>query len=59
MWTCIICRFATVLDDAVVATERGTCVCLRCFNRETDGARPMPKALRRQLTAVLATPEPA
>jgi hypothetical protein len=59
MWTCIICRFATELDDAVVTTERGTCVCLRCFNRETGGDRPMPKALRREIAAVLATPNPA
>jgi hypothetical protein len=59
MWTCIICRFATELDDVVVATGHGACVCLRCFDRETDGAKPMPKALRRQLTALLAQPEVA
>ena len=59
MWTCTICRFATELDDVVVVIGQGTCLCLRCFDRETDGGRPMPKALRRQLTAVLAEPEPA
>jgi hypothetical protein len=32
-------------------------VCLRCFSRETDGGRPMPKRLRRELIAALAAIE--
>ena len=56
MFTCCICRFPTELDDVVVASAAGTggCVCLQCFNRETDSARAMPKALRRELSAALA-----
>ncbi len=54
MFLCQLCRFETYLDD--VALRRGTdgCICLGCFSRETDSARPMPKALRRDLTAALA-----
>ena len=37
----------------------GRCVCLRCFDRETGSARPMPKALRRALVAALAAIEVA
>ena len=59
MWTCTICRFATELDDAVVTTTHGSCICLRCFDRETNQSKPMPKALRRQLIAALAEPEVA
>ena len=54
-----ICRFETELDDVVVAGAGGGCICLRCFGRETGNTRPMPKALRRKLSAALAAPEPA
>ena len=59
MWTCIICRFGTELDDVVVPTAAGQCICLRCYGRETGSAHPMPKALRRELTMVLAAAEAA
>ncbi len=54
MWTCRICRFETELDDVALAFADGSCACLRCYARETGTARPMPKALRRQLQAALA-----
>jgi hypothetical protein len=54
MWTCTICHFETVLDDVVVSTASGQCICLRCFGRETDSARPMSKELRREIIAALA-----
>ncbi len=54
MATCVICHFATPLDDVALACGSGRCVCLRCFVRETGGAPPMPKALQRILTATLA-----
>ena len=57
MSLCIICRFETELDDVVVAAVTGGCICLRCFGRETGSARPMPKALRQQLSALLAEAE--
>ena len=57
MWTCRICRFETVLDDVIVATPRGTCICLRCFLRETGSARPISPALRRDLQTTLAALE--
>ena len=54
MQRCRICRFETELDDVVLATAHGSCVCLRCYGRATDSARPMPPALRRDVTAALA-----
>lgn len=59
MWTCWICRFGTELDDVVVSTAHGTCICLRCYGRETGSTRPMPAALRRDVSAALATLEAA
>ncbi len=59
MATCVICRFETELDDVVLGGRTGRCVCLRCFDRETGSARPMPKALRRALVAALAEIEVA
>lgn len=51
---CTICHFETELDDAAAGVAgSGRCICLRCYGRETGGARPMPRALRRVLVAVL------
>lgn len=52
MFTCIICQFDCELDDVVVLSPLGTCICLRCFNRETGSTKPMPKGLRTQIAAV-------
>ncbi len=57
MATCTICRYETELDDVVLGGHTGRCICLRCFGRETDSARPMPKGLRRALRAALAAIE--
>ena len=54
MKTCIICRFATELDDVAVAGAAGHCICLRCFARETGTTRPMRKSLQRDIVAALA-----
>ena len=59
MWTCSICRFATELDDVVARMAGNRCICLRCFDRETNQSKPMPKALRRALSAALTTTEHA
>ena len=59
MFGCVICRSNVELDDAVVPTGAGRCMCLRCFTRETDTIRPMPRALRRELIAALAEIEVA
>jgi hypothetical protein len=59
MTTCFICSFATELDDVAVGMTTGRCVCLRCFARETGTTRPMPAALRRAVTALLAAQEMA
>ena len=59
MLTCTICHFETELDDIVVASPRGRCICLRCFDRETGATRAMPKALRREIVATLEMIETA
>jgi hypothetical protein len=59
MRTCIICRFDTELDDIVTEGTNWRCICLRCFVRETDNQRPMPKSLRRELIVALSQIEAA
>ncbi len=54
MYTCVICRFETELDDVIAPVASGRCVCLRCYARETETALPMPKALRQDVSATLA-----
>lgn len=55
MLRCILCNFGTEVDDAVVSSSGGRCICLRCFTRETNTQKPMAHALRRDLQAALAT----
>ena len=55
MFLCRLCAFLTELDDAVVVTATGRCICLRCFLRETGGSMPMDPRLYRELTALLTT----
>jgi hypothetical protein len=50
---CIICRFPAELDDAVVPTSAGRCICLRCYSRETGSAKVLNRRFRDQLNAVL------
>jgi hypothetical protein len=59
MRTCTICHFETELDDVVVTLTGDRCVCLRCFGRETGNVVPMPKGLRREIIAALATADVA
>ena len=52
--TCTVCHVETELDDVAIVCATGGCVCLRCSGHETGVARPMSKALRRQLSTALA-----
>ena len=54
MFTCRICLFDTELDDVAIALQGDRCICLRCYGRETDTAKPMAKVLRRQVISALA-----
>jgi predicted CXXCH cytochrome family protein len=54
MLDCTLCHFEAPLDDAVVVRSDGTCLCLRCYHRETGTEKRMPKGLRRDLIAMLA-----
>lgn len=57
MLRCILCAFETELDDAVVASVNGRCICLRCFTKEINDQKRMTKALHRELIATLSTIE--
>lgn len=59
MVTCRICHFATELDDVVLQGAGAGSICLRCYARETGTARPMPRALRREVSIALLATEPA
>ena len=59
MFRCQICHFDTDLDDVVLRFSSGACLCLRCYDRETAAARPMPKALQREVIATLALADAA
>lgn len=54
MFTCIVCKFPVELDDAVVPTAEGRCICVRCFSRQLGDERRLSPALRRELEALLA-----
>jgi len=54
MYQCQLCRFDTHLDDVALRRGAAACVCLACYGRATGAARPMPKALRRDVIAALA-----
>jgi hypothetical protein len=54
MFTCHICHFETELDDVAIALQGERCICLRCYGRATDTAKPMAKDLRHQVIATLA-----
>lgn len=54
---CIICRFPAELDDAIVPTSAGRCICLRCFGRETGSAKTIDRTFREELIAVLDAEE--
>jgi hypothetical protein len=54
MYRCLICHFTVVLDDAIAVTRRGACICVRCFARETESERPLPRALRQEVERALA-----
>jgi hypothetical protein len=59
MFLCTLCHFECPLDDVVVASAEGRCICLRCYARETDTTKFMPKPLRRDLMVALAALEAA
>jgi hypothetical protein len=58
MPTCIICRRETILDDVALARDERVCVCLRCQERQTGAALPLPKALRKAVTSAMGDGKP-
>ena len=44
MFTCRLCHFAVEFDDVEIAgTVDGTCICLRCYRRETQTEKRMTR----------------
>lgn len=54
VYTCILCRFAVLLDDTLVTTARGGCICLRCYLRNVEDQKAVPEDLYREVSAVAA-----
>lgn len=57
MLRCILCGFDVELDDTVVVSASHRCICLLCFNTETNSHKRMGRTLQRELTATLSTIE--
>jgi hypothetical protein len=54
VYTCILCRFAVLLDDTLVTTAKGGCICLRCYLRNVEDQKAVPEDLYRAVSAVAA-----
>ena len=54
MFTCSLCRAIVPLDDTLVASTKGTCICLRCYLRNVEDGRRLPRDLGRQIAEVAA-----
>ena len=50
MFICLVCRHPTPVDDTIVRSEAGYCICLRCVERQGSGLVRVPDDL---LTAVV------
>jgi hypothetical protein len=55
VFTCSLCRDVVPLDDTLVATAKGTCICLRCYLRTVEDGRRLPSDLGRQVAEAAAT----
>jgi hypothetical protein len=54
MFTCRLCRFVVPLDDTLITTAKGGCICLSCYLRTVEDHRPLPKDLSREVAAIAA-----
>src|SRR5947207_3318788 len=52
--SCIICRYRIPPDDVAEIRCPGGCICLECAAHHAGCHQPVPPALRRQITAILA-----
>ena len=50
MFNCAICRFDVYLDDTVVISQNGKCICLTCYNNETHNTKTMPPTYRKEVS---------
>ena len=53
MVTCRLCGFESVPDDTWMDFHDGHGLCLRCFARETETAKAMPRELRADVERTL------
>ena len=57
VWYCIDCHGPTPLDDVVMRTASGKCMCARCWQHEVTG-HPIDAADLARAYALAAEPEP-
>jgi hypothetical protein len=57
MRTCSRCYTVAELDDIVAAYDGEWCLCLYCHIRAAGHAPPVPDALRRAVSSILAALE--
>jgi hypothetical protein len=54
VYACTLCRFSVTLDDTLITTAKGTCICLRCYLRNVEDTKSVPKDLRREVSDAVA-----
>jgi hypothetical protein len=52
VYICFLCRFSVPLDDTLVTTAKGGCICLACYLRTVEDEKPLPKDLYHEVSAV-------
>jgi hypothetical protein len=50
-----MCHFGVWPDDITLTRVNGQCICLACYLRTAGKDAAMPRALRREIEACLAT----
>jgi len=56
MYTCLLCKYPTELDDAIATPRDGRCICLRCFHEQVGDRRRIDRSLRHAIEELLANP---
>ena len=56
MYTCLLCKYPTELDDVVATPRQGRCICLRCFHGQVGDQCRINRALRHAIEEVLERP---
>jgi hypothetical protein len=55
MYVCQMCHFEVELDDVLLPSNGGRCVCLGSYLRANGQWQPVPKSVREEVIAILTT----